>query len=102
MALAALLFQVSIEGIPTLELWNRHHEVPAGKTDDAFHVTLVVPFGWAAITIFKKIMRLEAAECPCPLSCAIWQYPRHQNLVVIIQDRYRDAAEEAEGPVVAI
>ena len=53
-------------------------------TNHAFHITFVIVLTGTAITIFKKIMGLETAERPCSLSCAIWQYPHHDALIVVI------------------
>ena len=89
---SALLLQVSVEGVPTLKPGHGHHEVPSSVTNDTLHVTFVIPLAGAAVTILKKIMGLKAAERTRSLPCTIRQYPRHQALVVVVQNRQRNAA----------
>ena len=47
-------------------------------------------------------MGLKPAERTGPLPCAVRKDARHQAFIIVIQDRLRHAAEESEGPVVAI
>ena len=47
-------------------------------------------------------MGLKPAERWRPSPCAIRKDARHQALVVVVEDRLRNPAEEGEGPVVAV
>ena len=74
---AALLLQVDIEGLPTLEPGDRSHEVPPRVADQTFHLALVIAFAGTTIAVLEKVMGLEPAERLRPLPPAVRQYAGH-------------------------
>ena len=54
--LAALFLQVDIEGLPTGNPGDRHHEVPSCITDQPFHLALVITLAGTSITILEQVM----------------------------------------------
>ena len=76
---------------------DRYHEVPPGKADQPLDTTLVIALAGAAITVLEQVMRLQGAEQPCPLACAVRQDLRHQAAVVVVENRQRNAPKEPEG-----
>jgi hypothetical protein len=55
---AALLLQVSIEGVPARKPGTRRHEVPPGVTDHPLYIAFIVALAGAAIAVLKQIMGL--------------------------------------------
>ncbi len=97
-----LMFQVSVEGVPARKPGDGNHEVPAGVTDQPLHLALIIALAGAAISILEQIMGLKPAERSRSLPRAVRQDARHQALVIVVENRLGNAAEEGEGPVVAV
>ena len=93
---------VGTEGGPALEPGERRHEVPPHKTNQPFHLDLVGTLAGAAIAVLEKVMGLKPAERPRPLPGAVRKDARHQALVVVVEDRSGNPAEEGEGRIVAV
>ena len=61
---AALLFQVAIEGVPAREPGKRRHEVPPGIADHPLHIAFVVTLAGTAVAVLEEVMGLQPAERP--------------------------------------
>ena len=68
---AALLFQVAIEGVPAREPGKRRHEVPPGIADHPLHIAFVVTLAGTAVAVLEEVMGLQPAERPRSLPRAI-------------------------------
>ena len=99
---AATRLQGRIEGVPALVTGKRRHEVPPGVADHPFHIAFVIALAGTAITIFEEVMRLKPAERRRSFPHTVRQDARHQALVVVVENRLRNPAEECEGPVVTV
>ena len=99
---AALLFQVAIEGVPARKPGTRRHEVPPGIADHPLHIAFVVTLAGTAGAVLEEVMGLQPAERPGPLPRAVRQDARHQTLVVVVENRLGNAAEKDKGSVVPV
>ena len=61
---AALLFQVAIEGVPAREPGTRRHDVPPGIADHPLHIAFVVTLAGTAVAVLEEVMGLQPAERP--------------------------------------
>ena len=102
MPVAATRLQGCIEGVPALVTGKRRHEVPPGVADHPFHIAFVVALAGTAITVLEEVMRLKPAERHRSFPRAVRQDARHQALVVVVEDRLGNPAEESEGPVMTV
>ena len=91
-----------VEGVPTLELRNRHHEVAPCVAHQAFHLPLVVALARATETIGEQVVRLEFAEHSRALAFAVAKDFRHRDLGVVVDDVARHAAEVLKRGVVSL
>src|SRR3546814_4911186 len=67
LALAALLLQPDVEGLPCRKLRDRHHEVAPGIANKPLDTALVIAFPRTAVTIPDQVVGQEAAEKPSKL-----------------------------------
>src|SRR3954453_24164798 len=81
---------------------HRHQQVPAHPTDQSLNFALVVAFAGPAEPVGKHVMRLQLAEHARPLPPPVAQDPRHRQGGVVVQDRARHLAEEAERGVMSV
>ena len=102
LALAALLLQPQVEGLPGRELRDRHHEIAAAVTNQPFHIAFLVPLARAGIAVADHVMRQESAEQRGTLARAVWQDFRHKAAIVVVNDGTRHRAEEREGMNVSV
>ena len=80
---------------------HRHQVVPADPADQPLDLALVVALAGTAEPVGEQVVRLQLAEHPRPLPRPVAQNPRYGNLGVVVQDRVRHLAEEAERRGVA-
>ena len=81
---------------------HRHQQVAAGPADQPLNLAFVVAFAGPAEPVGKHVMRLQLAEDPRPLAHPVAQDARHRQRGVVVQDRARHLAEEAERGVVPV
>src|SRR5947208_17085646 len=99
---AAAFQQMGVQRREALERRDRHEEVPSRIADQPFDLTLVVAFAKPAEPVFEQIVRLQLAEHPRALPLAVTEDAGHRDPGVIVENRLRHAAEECEGPDVAV
>src|SRR6266567_660229 len=80
----------------------RHQQVPADPADQPLDLPLVIPLTGAAEPVGKQVMGLQLAEHARPLSHPMAQDAGHRQLRIVVEDRLRYAAKEAECGVVPV
>src|SRR5207237_8966470 len=81
---------------------NRHQQISADPADQAFDLALVIPLTRTAEPVGKQVMGLQLAEHSRPLPRPIVQDAGHRQLRIVVEDRLRYPAEEAECGVVPV
>src|SRR4030081_159131 len=81
---------------------HRHQQVPADPAYQPLDFPLVVALTRAAEPVRKHVMGLQLAEYARSLSHPVAQDARHRQRSVVVQDRARHLAEEAERGVVPV
>ena len=99
---AALFLQRGIEGVPARKPGTRHHKVPPGVANHPFYIAFIVALAGAAVAVLEQGMGLQPAERPGPLPRAVRQDARHQTLVVVVENRLGNPAEEGKGRIVPV
>src|SRR3954447_13504710 len=74
----------------------RHQQVAARPADQPLNLAFVVALAGSAKPVSKHVMRLELAEDPCPLAHPVAQDACYRQRRIVVQDRARHLAEEAE------
>src|SRR5690349_4291784 len=80
----------------------RHQEVSADPADQPFDLALVIPLTRAPEPVDKQVMGLQLAEHSRPLPRPTAQDAGHRQLRIVVEDRLRYAAEQAECGVVPV
>jgi hypothetical protein len=81
---------------------HRHQLVPADPADQPLDLAFVVAFAGPPEAVGKHVMGLKLAEHTRALAHPITQDPRHRQRRIVVQDRDRHLAEEAERGVVPV
>ena len=81
---------------------HRHQQVAARPADQSLNFAFVVAFAGPAKPVGKHVMRLQLAEHPRPLAHPVAQDARYRQRRIVVQDRARHLAEEAERGVVPV
>ena len=101
-ALSAAVQKMGVQRREAVEHRDRHQEVAPRITDQPFDLALVVALARSAEPVLEQVMRLQLAEHPRALPLAVTQDAGHRDLGVVVEDRLRHAAEEAERSHVAV
>src|ERR1019366_3844260 len=88
--------------LEALENRNGDKEVPSGIADQPLDFALVVAFARPTETILEQVVRLQLGENARPTPLPVAQNAGNRDLGVVIEDRLRNAAKEAERPNVAV
>ena len=67
------------------------------QADQPFDFALVVAFARSAEPVLKQVVRLQLGKHPRPLPLAVPKDADHRELGVVIQNRLRHAAENANA-----
>ena len=86
-----------VQRLEALEHRDRHEEVPSCIADEPFDFALVVAFARSAEPILEQVVRLKLGERARPLPLAVTKDAGHRQLGVVIQNRLRHAAENANA-----
>src|SRR5215207_9189401 len=93
--------EISVQRRKARDLWERHQVVAPSITDQALDlalvVALVVALARPAKAVEEQVVRLQLGKAARALPLAVAQDAGHRQLGVVIQDRTRHPAEEAEG-----
>jgi len=100
--LAALLSQVRVEGFPTVEMRNRHHEVATSIADQTLNLALVITLGRPSELIGEQIVALQLQEGLRLRPLFPTKDARHCDLGVVIQNARRHGAKMLECQYVAL
>lgn len=99
---AATLQKMGIQCLEVGERGDRYEEVAPRVADEPLDLALVVALSPSAEPIREQVVRLQLAEHARPHAFAIAENAGHGDLGVVVEDRLRYAAEEVEGPHVAV
>src|SRR6516165_5957100 len=97
----AAVQKISVQRFEALEDRKRNEEVPSRVTDEPLDFALVIALARPAEPIPEEVVRLQLGETARPLPLPA-KNASHGDLGVVIKDRLRDAAKEAERPNVAV
>jgi hypothetical protein len=67
-------------------MWDRHHEVAPGISDQTLNSAFIVTLARATITIVDEVMRQEPAEQFGPLARSVRQDLRNKAPIVIVEN----------------
>ena len=101
--LAAAPLEVGVERLqPAVHRRDRHEEAAAGEADQGLDVPLLVGPPHQAEVVLEQVMALEPEERVGELAVAAAGDPGDGDLGVVVADPPGHAAEEGEGPDVAL
>ena len=90
---------MGVQRLEALEHRDWYEVVPSRIAHEPFDFALVVAFARSAETILEQVVRLQFGEYARPLPLAVTQDAGHRDLGVVIQDRLRNAAKDANARI---
>ena len=98
---AAVVEQLRIQRCEARRSRHRHQVIASDEADQPFDLAFVVALAGTAEPVGEQVVRLQLAEHQRPLARSVAQDPGYGNPGVVVQNRVRHFAEEAERRSVA-